>query len=68
MFRKTIKKPALNKNGHLPTTKWFIKLVDTPACLVLFHEKWGLSAYAPMRTEVIHRWNIKTVLRRAGVR
>ena len=56
----------LHYTGNL--TKKFIKVVDTPACMVWMHKTWGVSGYGSRRTKVVHRWNIKSVLRRAGLR
>lgn len=54
--------------NDLTLPKRMIKLVDKPACIVMFHKTWTGSAYAPLSTKVLHKWNIKSVLRRAGVR
>lgn len=67
LFRPVLSRPKL-VDGKLLSPKSFIKMNDKPACLVLFWERWGATGYGAAKTKIIHRWNIKSVLRRAGVR
>ena len=46
----------------------FVRLVDTSSGVIIFYESWFGSGYAPKETRYIHRWHIKSVLRRAGWR
>lgn len=54
--------------SSLTFPKRFIALVDTPACLVIKHKTWGTTGYGAKETKVLHRWRIKSVLRRVGMR
>ena len=54
--------------GSLRFPKRFIKVVDTPACVILMHKSWGVTGYGSKETKVLHKWNIKSVLRRVGWR
>ena len=54
--------------GRMNFPKRFIRLVDTPACLVFLHKVWGETGYGARATKVLHRWPVKSVLRRTGVR
>ena len=58
----------LSDSGSLKLPKRFIKMVDTPACIVMMHKAWGTTGYGAKETKVLHRWGIKSVLRRAGLR
>lgn len=51
---------------HSP--KRWMRLIDKPACVVLHYKVFGSSGYGALGTKVLHRWNIKTVLRRVGWR
>ena len=43
-------------------------MVDTPACLTIIYKVWAGTGYGAKQTKVIHRWPVKSVLRRAGLR
>lgn len=58
----------LSHKGAMTFPKRFIKMVDTPACIVLMHKSWGTTGYGARSTRVLHRWGIKSVLRRVGLR
>lgn len=51
---------------HSP--KRWMRLVDKPAGIVLIYKTFGGTGYGALDTKYLHRWHIKSVLRRAGVR
>lgn len=61
-FRTTIARPVSTK------VKRYIRVVDTSSGLIFFFQLWFGSGFAPKETRYLHRWNVKSVLRRAGVR
>ena len=67
VLRPVLHRPRL-VNGKLLAPKRWVKLNDNPACLVFLYEVWGLTGYGALNTKVLHKWHIKSVLRRAGWR
>ncbi len=68
VFRKTDRNPRTNENGNVSVPRKYVRLVDTPSCLVLFWKKWAVNGYGAAKTAVITCWPPKSVLRRVGVR
>lgn len=64
LFRPVLSRPKLDDRGNLLAPKRWVKLKDGQACMVFTL----ISGQGALHTKVIHRWNIKSVLRRAGVR
>lgn len=62
------KRPKKNENGKVSVPRRWMRLVDTPACLDLIYKVWAGTGYGAKQTKVIHRWPVKSVLRRAGLR
>ena len=62
VFRST------NLRPRSTNVKRYIRMKDTPACIVFLYKVWGSTGYGALDTKVIHRWPPKSVLRRAGVR
>ena len=67
VLRPVLRHPRL-VDGKLLVPKRWIKMKDTPACLVICYEVMGASSYGALNTKVIHVWPPKSVLRRAGWR
>lgn len=51
---------------HSPR-RW-MRLVDKPAGIVFLYKTFGGTGYGALDTKYLHRWHIKSVLRRAGWR
>lgn len=51
---------------HSPR-RW-MRLVDKPAGVVFIYKTFGGTGYGAADTKYLHRWNIKSVLRRVGIR
>ncbi len=66
LFRHVLSRPRL-VDGNLLSARRFIKLHDSASCMVFLLKSWGSTGYGAKSTKVIHRWNIKPVLKRAGV-
>ena len=66
VVRGNIRNRRMSYKGSFP--KRFIRLVDTPACLVIHHKVWCETGYGAKTTRVLHRWAVKSVLRRVGMR
>lgn len=45
-----------------------MRLVDKPSGIVFLYKTFGGTGYGALDTKYLHRWNIKSVLRRAGIR
>ena len=60
--------PDFIRGMRIRSPKRFIKMKDSAPCLVMLYKCWGATGYGAFDTKVIHRWDIKTVLRRAGWR
>lgn len=45
-----------------------MRLVDKPAGIVFIYKTFGGTGYGAADTKYLHRWNIKSVLRRMGIR
>lgn len=67
VLRPVLHRPKL-VDGHLLVPKRWMRMCDTPSCVVLLYKVWGSTGYGALDTKVIHRWNIKSVLRRVGWR
>lgn len=63
-LRPVLSHPKLDDRGNLLAPKRWMKLKDGKSCMVFML----ISGQGALHTKVIHRWNIKSVLRRAGVR
>ena len=61
-FRPTSAKPVSTR------VRKYIRLVDSTSGLIFFYKVWNGSCYPAIETRYLHRWKIKSVLRRAGVR
>lgn len=68
LFRPVLSHPKLDDRGNLLAPKRWMKLKDGKSCMVFTYEVKAQTGYGALNTKVIHRWNIKSVLRRAGVR
>lgn len=66
-FRPVSHHPVLSDGGNVLVPKKWVKLVNGTSVLVFFHEKWMGSGYGALNTIVLHKWNIRKVLERAGV-
>ena len=58
----------MDDRGNVLAPKKWIRLVDSPACVVMIYKVWAGTGYGAKQTKVIHRWPVKSVLRRAGLR
>lgn len=67
LLRPVLLRPKL-VDGHLLVPKRWMKLNDNPSCLVFLYKVWGSTGYGALKTTVLHKWHIKSVLRRAGWR
>ena len=60
--------PDFIRGKRIKSPRRFIKIKDSTACIVIHYMCFGSTGYGSFITKVIHRWNIKSVLRRAGWR
>ena len=60
--------PDFIRGKRIRSPKRFITITDSSACIVMHYKCWGSTGYGSFITKVIHRWDIKSVLRRAGWR
>ena len=67
-LRSVFSHPKLDDRGNVLVPKRWIRLVDGTTCIVMLYQVWGSTGYGALDTKVLHKWHIKTVLRRAGVR
>lgn len=51
---------------HSPR-RW-MRLVDKPSGIVFIYKTFGGTGYGAANTKYLHRWHIKSVLRRVGLR
>lgn len=68
VFRPVLSRPKLDDRGNLLVPRRWAKLKDGISCMVFTYEVFGSTGYGALDTKVVHKWNIKSVLRRAGVR
>ena len=68
VLRPVLHRPKLDDRGNLLVPKRWMKINDNPACLVCLYKVWGITGYGALKTVVLHKWHIKSVLRRAGWR